>query len=95
LKLSNSLIHHLKVKHIYSLAHISSSTVLNILAPQGWTSVEDLELVSDLTMEWNGFLVMLMESVISLNDAENIVVWYWNQYKGVVTVKDAYDALIS
>lgn len=92
-RLSDGLLVHLHCQGLYSLAQFFKVGSSNILGPQAWPSAQDIGLPASFAGEWNSFIQVINLSGLTLSDEPDSLAWTWNKEDGVVTVKEAYNAL--
>jgi hypothetical protein len=90
--LSPQLLAHLHNKNLFFLHQIKSSTSGGHLG-DFWLSSADLELDSDLSVEWDGYTHRLMETGIHLQERPDTFLWTGGDSSGNLTAKNVYRAL--
>jgi len=93
-KLSEALLSFLHGRGIYTLAHIYSPISSEDLFPFSCLIAQDLGLPEGLKVEWDCYTQALKQNAIDLTNEPDRLVWTWNMADGVVTVKEAHNALV-
>jgi hypothetical protein len=89
--LSTKLLLHLHKKSIYFLYQISSTSDGHL--GNSWLNSVDLNLDSDLAIEWDGYTRLLTEAGICLQDRSDTFLWTGGDRSGLLTAKNVYSAL--
>jgi hypothetical protein len=58
-----------------------------------WVTSQDLGLVGDLALEWDRFHCALIINGIQLSENPDQLIWMGGDESGVLTVKNAYEAV--
>jgi hypothetical protein len=91
--LSEALIHHLHLigKATLNIVNKPRATTLWV---QGWLSVEEINVVGDMVVEWKNYIFTLHRAHVRLTQAKDELIWGGNVMGGVYMTKLGYEALI-
>jgi hypothetical protein len=91
--LSLDLISQLNEKHVYYL--FQARRALNVgVTYASWLNSIELGLVVDLAIEWERYILLLIDAGISLTDAIDQLMWTGGDGSGYLTTMYVYNALV-